>query len=419
MEKLEKSSRFIDADGRLRVDSSPISKETINPYYGKEVPNYYALGLEPEKIYYLYRPGKELQKAADSFNGVQIVEKHTPMFADSPNKDLVIGTTGTDSIFEAPYLKNTLFFWDEEAIAAIEAADKKLGGMKELSCGYAYEAIMEPGEFEGEKYDGWMKNIVGNHVALVETGRAGHDVKVSDNNPFKKENELEMKKNKLHKKAFNKIKAMDIDISEQQLDNLLDVVLGVEQENEAENNPEAITADVEEDSKQTAKKMLKDKGFSDEEIAKICGMLENKGMDEDTDDNKENDNKEDKKTEDEESETDNKKNEADMKKAMDEMATSIRESIRSEFAALEQAKNDVRPLIGEVSGIDNAENVYRFALDALSIKHDDLKEITSLKRLCEMQISQENNKRFEVSNLAMDKDNGASFLTKSISRVKI
>jgi hypothetical protein len=33
---------------------------------------------------------------------------------------------------------------------------------------------------QGEKYDGVMRDIVGNHVALVKEGRAGADVVVGD-----------------------------------------------------------------------------------------------------------------------------------------------------------------------------------------------------------------------------------------------
>jgi hypothetical protein len=39
---------------------------------------------------------------------------------------------------------------------------------------------MTGGIFDGKSYDGVMRNIKGNHVALVHEGRAGHDVKVAD-----------------------------------------------------------------------------------------------------------------------------------------------------------------------------------------------------------------------------------------------
>ena len=39
---------------------------------------------------------------------------------------------------------------------------------------------MTPGTYEGEPYHGVMRDIVGNHVALVREGRAGSDVVVGD-----------------------------------------------------------------------------------------------------------------------------------------------------------------------------------------------------------------------------------------------
>jgi len=35
----DRSARRIDADGRLHIDTSHISKANICPYYGKEIPN--------------------------------------------------------------------------------------------------------------------------------------------------------------------------------------------------------------------------------------------------------------------------------------------------------------------------------------------------------------------------------------------
>lgn len=51
----DRTARRIDADGRLHVDRSHISKATVNPYYGKEIPGYEALGLQPDKVYRLLR----------------------------------------------------------------------------------------------------------------------------------------------------------------------------------------------------------------------------------------------------------------------------------------------------------------------------------------------------------------------------
>lgn len=169
------SLRSYDADGRLHIKLTAISKANVCPYYGREIPDYEELKLDPEKIYQLYRDPKELEKAAPTYNNIQLLSKHIAVSPDDPQKEVIAGATGSDAIFKAPYLMNSLVIWDAADIAGIESGEKK-----ELSCGYRYKADMTPGTANGVKYDGVMRNIVGNHVALVEQGRAGSDVVVGD-----------------------------------------------------------------------------------------------------------------------------------------------------------------------------------------------------------------------------------------------
>ena len=68
--------------------------------------------------------------------------------------------------------------WGKEGIDDIESKEKV-----ELSASYRYRADMTPGEFEGEAYDGVIRDIRGNHVATVPEGRAGPDVLVADAKP--------------------------------------------------------------------------------------------------------------------------------------------------------------------------------------------------------------------------------------------
>jgi len=169
------SVRHYDHDGRLHVDATNISKATVNPYLGREIPDWEELGLEPDKIYQLLRDPEELAKAVPTFNNLPLLSKHVAVTAEEHPASLVIGSTGTDAEFDPPYLKNSLVVWPEDAIKDIESEQKK-----ELSSAYRYKAIMEPGIYEGKKYDGVMTDIVGNHVALVREGRAGADVLVGD-----------------------------------------------------------------------------------------------------------------------------------------------------------------------------------------------------------------------------------------------
>lgn len=167
--------RIFDADGRLHVKITNISKAAVNPYMGREIPGSEELGLDPDRIYQLLRDPAELERGAPTFNNLPLLDKHTPVSAAKPEKDLIVGSSGTDAAFEAPYLRNSLVIWDAAAIQGVESGDKR-----ELSCAYRYTPVMEPGVYEGARYDGRMTNLIGNHIALVEAGRAGSDVIVGD-----------------------------------------------------------------------------------------------------------------------------------------------------------------------------------------------------------------------------------------------
>lgn len=169
------SVRSIDDNGFLHVAISNITKEQVAPYLGHEIPNYERLGLKPDEIYNVYRPAEELKKAVISSNGIPIQLDHHADFADAPAKDTRVGSTGTDGIFNAPYLQNSLHIQDADAIKRIND-----GSMRELSLGYRYTPEKKSGVFNGEPYDLIMRDISCNHLALVEEGRAGHDVLVKD-----------------------------------------------------------------------------------------------------------------------------------------------------------------------------------------------------------------------------------------------
>ena len=187
------SVRTVDQDGRLHVAITNISKANVCEYLGSEIPGAEELGLDPKQLYKLLRDPKELAAAAASFNNIPLLSEHIPFSADEPPKEEIVGSTGTDAVFEAPYLKNSLVVWDSEAIKDIESREKQ-----ELSCAYRYTADMTPGTYEGSRYDGVMREIRGNHVAIVAAGRAGSDVIVGDS---QLKESIVMKQQSLSRKA--------------------------------------------------------------------------------------------------------------------------------------------------------------------------------------------------------------------------
>jgi hypothetical protein len=171
--------RMETIDGHLIVHECNITKANVCPYLGAEIPNSEALGLKPDKIYNLYRDAAELQAAVKTYDRVQLLMQHVAVSADAPQQFITVGTV-SNARFLHPYIKADLTVWTREGIEAIGTPEQP-GKQRELSCGYRYVADMTPGTSpEGEKYDGRMTQIVCNHIALVEAGRAGPDVLVAD-----------------------------------------------------------------------------------------------------------------------------------------------------------------------------------------------------------------------------------------------
>jgi len=169
------TARTFDENGYLHVSTSNITKEQVVPYVGETIPGWQELGLKPKAVYQIYRPAAEIEKAVDTFNGLPLSLDHWEMDAANMPKDKIVGSLGTDAAFDAPYLTNSLTVTDADAIKRINS-----GEFRDLSAGYLCDVEMIDGIFDGKHYDGVMKNIRGNHVALVREGRAGHDVRVAD-----------------------------------------------------------------------------------------------------------------------------------------------------------------------------------------------------------------------------------------------
>jgi len=162
----KQTARSFDADGRMRVKNCILSTAEINPYRGSEIPGYDTLGLKPNHVYDLYRDPDEMRKAAATFEGVPLMIKHIGQTADEPQKPYQAGAVHSIK-FDGKHLRGDLLVSDGKAIDLIQS-----GALSDLSCGYRYKPDMTSGEASGRRHDGVMRDIAGNHVALVDGGRA-------------------------------------------------------------------------------------------------------------------------------------------------------------------------------------------------------------------------------------------------------
>lgn len=319
--------RSYDPDGRLHVSASNISKANICPYVGREIPGWRALGLDPDRVYSLLRDPGELAAAAETFNNLPVLSEHVPVTAlaeDSHRPDIVVGSTGTDAAFDGEYLTNSLVIWAKPSIEGIETDEKR-----ELSSAYRYRADMTPGNYEGVAYDGVMRDIVGNHVALVFEGRAGPDVIVGDEKP------MALKSKQALLAAVSPIIAQDAK---------LDV--------------DALTAVIE----------AVWEGAADGEQPEMKGIPPITAADAKDDDGDEDD-----KPKGAEDEADGDEPGAAMDAAqMNKLIDQARRDALTEAAAIRTAEREVAPVVGEVVAMDSAAAVYKVGLEGLGV---DLRDV--------------------------------------------
>jgi hypothetical protein len=124
-----------------------------------------------------YRPEEEVasSEALDSFREKCLTKEHPPVLLDASNtKDYAVGFTSADVSYSDGFVESTLTVTDKETIEEIMR-----GNVREVSCGYKVDYVDQPGTTpDGQHYDGYQKNIRGNHVAIVKRARGGANVRL-------------------------------------------------------------------------------------------------------------------------------------------------------------------------------------------------------------------------------------------------
>ncbi len=147
-----------------------------NPVVRPDADGLVRISRSPEEV---FRP-----ETIASFNGKSVTNDHPEEGTVTPEtwQRLTVGTT--QNIRRGIGAEDDLLLADL-LITTPEAIEAVLSGKKEVSCGY--EADYE----ETGKGTGLQKNIIGNHVALVESGRCGWRCAIGDHK--RKENGMATK----------------------------------------------------------------------------------------------------------------------------------------------------------------------------------------------------------------------------------
>lgn len=104
-----------------------------------------------------------------SFEGVPVTNDHPPGMIDAKNaKQYQVGAALNVPVMDDDHVRGRLSVTDADTIAAMES------GKTQVSCGYTCDCVEEPGVHPlYGPYDAIQRNIIGNHVAIVDRARAG------------------------------------------------------------------------------------------------------------------------------------------------------------------------------------------------------------------------------------------------------
>ena len=170
-----------EPEGYLLCLNVPVARTGIQEYLPEELclppPCRSGPVGEPLPMISVFRPPEEVfsPETIASFEGMPVTDGHPPDGVDIGNiRALQKGHAHNirrGSREESDLLLADLIITDQALIRAILEE-----GKREISCGYTYELCEENGQYIQRK-------IRGNHVAVVDTGRAGPRVSIKDEHP--------------------------------------------------------------------------------------------------------------------------------------------------------------------------------------------------------------------------------------------
>ncbi|EGV1688410.1 DUF2213 domain-containing protein [Campylobacter coli] len=369
------SKRTKDDNGYLIIKDNPIAKAGVFEYLLSELKE--GISENDDRVVKVYRPFDELVKVKDTFANKPIKFNHVWVGEEDNKADGAIGSiisVDKDNLM----LKADLIIYNPDLINAIENDN-----LVELSPGYTGEEEEQTGRFNGEDYEFMQKVVSVNHLAVVDRGRSGRDLKIQDSLKLVKEYK-EMKK-KFKDSFINHIKKYFDE----------DEVAKTQDEDEVEAKQDDDAQVYDEDKREiireimaVANKPVDDfEGGEDERertIAELAEKLaynpseESKTDDEDKVENKEDDDTEQDKTQDDELNSDNgdKISPSELAEAVAEVTEAIVEKKLNAFQDRQRKElkkiSDTYAKVSDALGTSfdyrgmSVNDIYKFGYEALS-----------------------------------------------------
>jgi hypothetical protein len=167
----------ITREGHLVASARVARANNIQDYMPSEI------GMAPKadgSPYRIFRPEAEVF-ARDAISSAA----HRPVTIDHPREDvsaanwkqLAVGDTGGEVLRDGEFLRVPVMVMDARGVKAATSTHQ------EFSLGYSADLDMTPGKFGDAEYDGSMRSIRINHLALCGTARGGAELRIVDERP--------------------------------------------------------------------------------------------------------------------------------------------------------------------------------------------------------------------------------------------
>ena len=349
-------------EGFLICKNVPIARIGDQQYLGREIG---LTGANAERVFTVRRSPEEVfsETALASFEGKPVTDDHPP--------ELLTPDTVTMYLKgHAENVRRGAGEWHDYVVADLHVQDRGLidaiqRGKREISCGYECEYVHNADDTYSQK------NIRGNHIAVVERGRAGKRAAILDSDTINKEKagkRPERKTMKKHGLFFNLFGQAVSGKSPEEIEQMaMDAAAALDEDENA-------GGQTSEEKKDEEKPAVKDAAFFDaldKKIDRLLAVVDQKSADEGGEEDpmdaaiKKLEGSEEKKAGDEGASEEAKvvpaeEMDTDNNGSMDQaMAAAILKAARPAVAAIsdpKQRKAVTDALIGAVMGSGNGEN---------------------------------------------------------------
>lgn len=212
-DRISDNIRKREPEGYLICVNVPIARSGTQQYLQDEI------GGSGERPVTVYRPEDEVfsQATMASFEGMPVTNDHPDAEEGVTVDNVQYLSKGHCQNIRRGTGENRDLLIGDLVITDQQLIDDILNGKREISCGYNYELHEEDGKMV-------QRQIRGNHIAVVDKGRAGKRVCIKDSAPNKERSKTKMDKPSIRKVLARMLAHYAKDADPDELEQAVDAV---------------------------------------------------------------------------------------------------------------------------------------------------------------------------------------------------